>query len=753
MKVPLSWIREYVDVKLAPQELADRLTMAGIEVEEIIDRKKEYEKVVIAEVVEVQPHPNADKLKLVDVVTKIGAKPLSIVCGAPNIAKGQKVAVALLGAKLPNGMTIEPRKIRGIASQGMVCAEDELGLGVEHAGTMVLDPTLKVGTAFSEAMGFDDVVLDIAIPANRSDLFSVRGVSFEVAALLGKRFKGAAWKLNESTALASKSVSVTIEDEQLCPLYVCRVIRGVRHAPSPLWLQSRLRAAGLRPVNAVVDATNYIMLEYGEPLHAFDARKVKHGKIIVRNARQGESITTLDGKPRTLDPSMLVIADPSGPIALAGVIGGSDTEISEKTTDIILESAIFDSVSIRKTSRKLGLVSEASHRFEKGLPLELPEQASKAAAALIVELCAGTIEKGSVRAGKTPRRPLVIAVKPKDFSGLLGMRVASQEAKRTLHRLGYKVAGAGTWRVAVPFWRLDVTCREDLVDEVGRVHGYSDLPETPLVLPFIPEPLPQLARLKEDLRDLLAGFGFTETISHAFYGELSAAEVGGEHVEIANPLDKSQQFLRKSIVPQLKSIIRDSVKAGHDVKVFQIGRVFLPGNGKIEQRQPWKLAIGMAFKPQSGYVLGRKLTGVLDGLSEALGVLPIVAGRVKVRADRTSFKGRVAEWCELDIVTMRDNFAPMTVQPTPKYPAVYRDVSCWMPESVQYQRIYDAIVSAAKPLLESCELFDVYEREKKRSYGFHLTFRVADRTLTDDEILAKMKVVAGKLQELGAELR
>lgn len=754
MKVPLSWLKELVKVNVPPHALADRLTMAGIEVEELIDRKKDYDKVVVGEIVHIRPHPNADKLRLAFVVVEKNGKPQEIVCGAPNIAVGQKVAVALLGAHLPNGMTIGPRSIRGVASHGMICAEDELGFGTNHEGTMELDPKLRIGTPFAKAIGLDDVTFDLAVPTNRGDLLSVRGVAREVAALLGTKLALKSPVLKESTSPAARSVKVAVASLKLCRLYTARVIRGVAVKESPEWLKHRLQLAGVRPVNAVVDTTNYIMLEYGQPLHAFDAATLAGNTITVRTARPGEPLTTLDGVKRSLDPSMLVITDDKGPVALAGVMGGAHTEISASTNDVILESAIFDPVSVRRTSLKLGLRSEASHRFERGLPVDLPEQASAAAAAMIVGLCGGNIEKGIVTKGATQGKHVTVALRPSYISELLGMTVTPAQARKTLMQFGFVVrGGASRWAVTVPSYRLDVRCAEDLVDEVGRSIGYQHLPVVLPHMEFVPKPLPQLLKLKNDVRDLLVGFGFSETISHAYYGTSWKQVIGGDHFEIANPLDKAQQYLRKSLVPQLHSILLSSVDAGQDANVFQIGRVFTPLSGTpITEQQPWRLAVGMAFKAPQGYCRGRKITGVLDELFAALGILAVGIGS-KLHIDTAIMKGRVIEWCELDLTTMRDNFAPFSFTPLPKYPAVHRDVSFWVPGSLSYRDIERTVTEAGKPLLESVDLFDVFEKSGKRSYALRVTFRSPERTLTEAEISANMKAITERLKALGAELR
>lgn len=752
MKLPLSWLREFVTVKLSTEQLAERLTMAGVEVEAVINRGRDFDKVVVGEVVDLKPHPNADKLRLAYVVTKLGGPPQEIVCGASNVAVGQNVVVALLGAKLPNGLTIAARQIRGVASQGMICSERELGLGTNQGGIMVLDQKLEVGTPFAKAMGFDEVVLDIAVPANRGDLMSVRGLAWEAAAITGAKFKEATVKLPTSKASAARSVRVKIEATKLCPVYTARVIRGLKVKPSPAWLQQRLRAAGIRPINALVDATNYVMLEYGQPLHAFDAAKLRGQTITVRAARAGERLVTLDGVERKLEPSMLVIADTQGPVALAGVMGGAQTEISDKTTDVILESAVFDPVSVRRTSRQLGLVSESSLRFEKGLPLQLPGQASAAAAALMVKLCGGTVARGIVRTGPQPAKPIAITLSPDVVSKLLGMDVPATKAKQLLTRLGFSVRGTTKqWNVTVPWWRRDVSLPEDVVEEVGRMVGYDQLPEALPQIASVPLPVPSLVQLKDEIRDVLVQLGFTEVMTHAFYGEAWGATVGGQHYAIANPLDATQHVLRRSLMPHLREVLERAVDAGQDARVFEIARVFLPERSKrIEEQQPWKIALGIAYKPTKGYVRGRIIKGVVEQLLKALGIQVVPVFRVSVDP---LLKGRTVEWCELDLVEWRDRRQPKRFSPLPKFPAVERDVSFWLKENIKYSDIEQAVRQAGQPMLETVELFDVFEQEKRRSYALRLTFRSPDRTLTDDEISAKMKAISEALKGLGATIR
>ena len=620
MKVQLSWLKEYVSINLPPAKLAETLIMHGLEVEEIIDRRHDFDNVVIGQVLSVKTHPNADKLRLVSVMLAPGGQPQEIVCGAPNVAAGQKVAVALVGAKLPNGMSIESRAIRGVTSQGMICAEDELGLGKNHTGIMVLHNSFPVGMPLTKALGFDEVVLDIAVPANRPDLLSILGLAREIAAILGVQYRIAKEpKLKKVSP--GKPVAVKVANPKLCPIYTARKISGVKIQPSPAPLQSCLQSAGIRPINNVVDATNFIMLKYGQPLHAFDAAKVT-GTITVRPAKAGERLVTLDNQNRQLDPSMLVIADAQGPIALAGVMGGANTEISDQTTEIILEAAIFDPVSIRRTSRRLGLVSEASKHFEKGLPVGLSIQASLAAAVLIAELSGGKVAGKLTTVGKVKVAPKTVTIAPDYISQLIGMVVSPVKAKAVLTRLGFKVTGSTKkWKVTVPDWRLDVTMPEDIVDEVGRMIGYEDLPIKLPVNNNIPDPLPEMVNLKDATRNILARLGFIETITYAFYSQTWSAKNPGEHFEIDNPLDKTQQFLRKSLAQQMNAVLQHEVDMGNDAKTFQIGRVFDPTiQGPVEMQQPWKLCLGLTFKSAPGYVAGTKILGAVDALFAALGV-------------------------------------------------------------------------------------------------------------------------------------
>lgn len=756
MLAPLSWLKRFVP-KLPPTpQLVTKLMMHGLDVEGVSDGQP-FDRVVVGEIVGLKRHPNADKLQLADVIIVPKGEPQEIVCGATNIAVGQKVPVALLGAKLPNGVTIESRSIRGVTSNGMLCAADELGLGRDHSGILILDSSLKVGASFADVIG-DLTVLDLSTPANRADLMSMRGLAREIGAILGTTVQLPAVKLTESKIPAEKSVTLDSTDPRLCPLLTARVIRGLSQPPTPLWMVSRLRAAGMRSINVVADITNYIMLEYGQPLHAYDATKVKGQTLIARPARKGEQLVTLDGQTRTLTPEMLVIADAERAIGLAGVMGGQDTEVTTATTDVMLEAAIFDPVSIRRTSRQLGLTSEASKRFEKGLWPSLSEQASAAAAALLVELCGGTAERGRVHVGNDESKPRTITINPTYIAERLGLQVPLPKGKSVLSKLGFTVKGtAKQWTIVVPEWRLDVTLPEDIVDEVGRLVGYEKLPDKMPKAQRTMKEIPPAVRFKEELRNILVEMGFTEVISHAFYGEDNARGVQGPHFEVANPLDATQQKLRKSLLPQISDILKKEADAGHDAAIFEIGNIFNPQQaGPVERQQSWRLALGVTHKGEENL---KKTVELLQGK------LADTAQPESFTVAEGFVRGRKLEFCEFDLgrlmVTSKVEFGPwdpnrhirkdIFIRQQSKYPAVTRDIAFWWPhDEPAIRRTVDAV---AIDVLRDFAIKDRFTKDGRTSYAVTFTYQAADRTLTKLEVDGQENIVKQALTEQGAIIR
>ncbi len=759
MLLPISWLKTFLPKLPSTPKLVETLMMHGLDVERVISGGKTFNRVVVGEIVAIRSHPNADKLQLADVVLTQGGKPQEIVCGAPNIAVGQKVPVALVGSKLPNGLTIEPRAIRGVTSNGMICAADELGLGSDRAGILVLDPTSNVGTPFAEVIGAGEVVIDLAIPANRSDLMSMRGLAWEIGAMLGQTPRFSTVKVAESQTQAKKSVALKISNPKLCSLLMARVIRGVTIKPTPAVIVNRLRAAGMRPVNIVADIANYVMLDYGQPLHAYDAAQVRGGRLIARPAKAGEQLKTLDGKMRSLAPEMLVIADAERVIGVAGVMGGAETEVTAATTDIILEAAIFDPVAIRQTSRQLGLISEASKRFEKGLWPEVTVAALNAAAAMMVEYGGGTIESGIIKAGPATATKRIVKLPPDFLAERIGMAIPLKKSKEILGQLGFTVAGtAKSWTVTVPAWRPDVALPEDIIDEIGRLVGYEQLPKklpsNSSAIKEIPPPI----RFKEELKNILVDLGFTEVISHAFYSEKSSTKVTGKHFEVANPLDSTQHKLRKSLWPQIQEVLKRAADAGRDAEIFEIGLVFDPDQaGPVDRQQYWKVALGQAHKGEP------MLKRTQQVLQQRLGTnLSPVGLQIN-----EPVRGRTIEGCEFDLRELTSaatiEFGPwdplrhsarkVTYREPSKYPAITRDVSFWWPSDEKKLFMMIADFQKENSLLWETQTKDTFTKDGKTSYLVSFIFQSPERTLTKTEIDDIMARLESRLKDLGATIR
>lgn len=758
MLLPLEWLKQYVPKLPSTEQLADTLMLHGMDVEEIISGHT-YDKVVVGQIVGIKPHPNADKLRLADIIIVSDGQPMEIVCGAPNIEVGQKVPVALLGAKLPNGLTIEPRAIRGVTSNGMLCAKDELGLDTDHSGIIVLDKALKIGTPFAQAIGADEEVINLAVPANRADLMAMRGLAWEIGVMLSQAAKLPKVNVIENSTPANTSVTLNIADPKLCSLLTARVIKGAKLNPTPGWMVNRLRMAGMRSVNIIADITNYVMLDYGQPLHAYDASKVHGQSLIARVARPDEHLITLDRKMRQLTNDMLVIADADRVIGLAGVMGGKDTEVTNATTDIVLEAAIFNPVSIRKTSRQLGLISEASKRFEKGLWPSLPEKASAAAAALIVELCGGTVEQGSVRTGIAKTTPRTITMDPAYISERLGMKVPVTKSKTTLTKLGFAVEGTvKKWNVSVPEWRLDVSLPEDIVDEVGRMMGYEKLPKQLPKDESVVKELPPVIRFKEEVKNILVDMGFTEVISHAFYGEDSAKIILGKHFEVSNPLDATQEKLRRKLGPQILDILDRQADAGHDAMIFEIGNVFNPElQGSVERQQSWELALGITHKGEE------KIKKTINTLQNRLSTTV----QPKTHSRLEPVRGRTIELREFDLKELMDGskkeFGPwdpdknvvrnIQYREQSKYPAITRDISFWWPNDKQTLFTAIADLQAHNSLLWETLTKDEFFKNGKTSYLISFVYRSPDRTLTKVEVDKLEQKIKDALIQAGATIR
>jgi phenylalanyl-tRNA synthetase beta chain len=663
MRVPLSWLREFVDFDLTAQQLAERLTLLGMEVKGVEQRGSDWANVVVGELLTVTRHPRADRLSLTSVTTGSG-EPLEIVCGATNIAPGQRVPVALPGAVLPGNRRIERTEKMGVVSNGMLCSGDELGLTGDSDGILILDPATPLGARLTELYG--DVVLDVDVKPNRGDALSIVGIAREVAAVTGGRVQLPPTDVVEGGPAVSDLLTVRVEDERLCPRFVGRWVEGVTPGPSPDWVQMRLLAAGIRPISNVVDTSNYVMVELGKPIHTFDAAAVARdaegrAHIDVRLARAGERVATLDHVDRALDPETLLIADPSGPLGLAGVMGGASSEVSDSTRSVIVESAIFDPVSIRRTAFRYALRSEASLRFEKGQEFLLARLGADRATRLITEWAGGTVAVGRVDTHAAEPAPRRVAFRPARVDRLLGTNLGADAQREVLSRVGIETAsadgatevqitggespstvGAGPGEALVatiPTWRRDIEIEADLAEEVARVHGYERIPPRlpPTEMPGWRE-TPLAAR--DAIRDALVGAGLTEAVSYALVsprldetfawagaGRVARGEAAreGSQITVTNPLSADHSVLRQSLVGSLVEVVDGNARHGQgDVAFFEIGK----GYGRVGEspREWWRLGLALAGAFEAGAWNQPRREADLDDAKGAIELLAHLLG-------------------------------------------------------------------------------------------------------------------------------
>ena len=811
MRVSLTWLSELVEVTLPVEELCERLDMTGTKVEAVHTLGEALDGVVIGQVLTRDPHPDADKLSYCAV--DIGAEePLKIVCGATNFTAGDKVPVACVGATLPNGLTIKRAKLRGVESQGMMCSATELGVGSDASGLLVLPPDAPVGAPFAQYYGMADTVLELEVTPNRPDCLSMVGIAREVAAITDTTFTVPVGVPAESGVPAAELVSVAIEDPALCPRYTARVIKGVRIGPSPDWLAERVTAAGTRPVNNVVDVTNYVMYELGQPLHAFDMSTIatdggRHA-IIVRTAAEGERMTTLDGAERVLAHDALLITDPSGPVALAGVMGGESTEVSESTVDILLESACFNTSSISRTSRRLGLISESSLRFERGVDPDGAAHAADRAAALIAEVGGGVVAPGvvDVYPGRTPERRL--SLRTARVNAILGTTLERSAIVRILESIGLSAAGDDTLEVTVPWFRPDLEREIDLVEEVARLHGLENIAST---LPGGRERVggrTSAQRLRSTIAATLRSAGLDEHIGYSFGDPADLDRLGWAlaadevPVELINPMSEEQAIMRPTLVPSLLRAVSHNQRRGvPDVHLYEMGTAFSTSPGRKQPKERLMLAGALAgsWSRPSWNEQARPLDffdgkGVLDTLFASLGaerwsvraaerawLQPGRSADVIVAGDVVGWLGEVADGVldayeasgpvvlfELSVpaVIKAVSRASRTYRDIPRFPAVTLDLALVVDEETTAERVSAALRSAGGQLLESVRLFDVYRDpadadagsrrlpQGKKSIAFALVYRASDRTLSDADVRPVHEKLIRKVSAAtGAEVR
>jgi phenylalanyl-tRNA synthetase beta chain len=762
MRVPLSWLREYVQVDAPVDELAERIGVSICEVERVIHRGVPDEDgnlglYRVGFVLEAGKHPNADRLQLCQVDVGEG-EPRQIVCGAWNFGVGDRVAVALPGAVLPGGERLEQAKLRGAVSEGMILSEKELELGTDHAGILVLPDPFEPGTPLGDVLPLGEDVLELEVMPNRPDLLSIYGIAREVAALYDAELAPPPGE--DPERVGDELVDVQVEDLEGCPRYIGRVFRDVRVGPSPPLIKARLTAADMRPISNVVDVTNYVMLALGNPLHAFDQAKLAERRIVVRRARSGEAIQTLDGTLRPLEESDLVIADAARPVAIAGIMGSLETEVDEATTDVLLEAANFEPVGILKSSERLGLRTEGSNRWEKGVDPYLAKQAAKLATQLIVELSGARWTGETDVRGELPERP-VARLRPERTDELLGIEVPPDEQRRILERLGFAVAD--DWAVTVPTWRArDVTREADLVEEVGRFR----LPDVPFTLPRRREMFGLLTReqrLRRLVEEALVGCGLSE----AYTPSLVAEDPDERAFRLPEPLSADQAVLRTTLMHGLIASAQRNLDAGNEqVALFELGRVYLPSRGP-KPNEHWH--VGAILEGEFA-----RAKGVVETLYEALAVEPrfertrgaFVHPGKAARVD-AGWVGELhpalldGHWgaFELDLGTLFAQ-APerRAYRDVITYPAVRQDLAFVVDEDVPAGELFAAAREAAGPELGEVRFLSDYRGDPipsgKKSIAFSVAFQSAERTLSDEDAAVLRERIAAALKErFGAELR
>jgi phenylalanyl-tRNA synthetase beta chain len=814
MKVTLNWLKQYVDFNWSPEELTERLTMLGLEVEGVQKIAAAFDGIVVAQVVTRDKHPNADKLSVCRVNDGNGER--QIVCGAQNFKAGDKVPLILPGASLPlkpgdkEPFTIKVGKIRSVESHGMMCSHEELGLDPEaighkkEDGLLILREDAKVGQPFAEYLGRSgsDVVYDLEVTPNRPDLNSVIGIAREIAALTGNPLRVPEIKLATGGGKAAELVAVRLEDNEACPRYTARVVKGVKVGPSPAWLRDTLEKVGIRSISNVVDVTNYVMLEVGQPLHAFDHHLIAKGAngqptIVVRRAGANEKFKTLDNQERMLTNDMLLIADEQKGIALAGVMGGANTEINSTTVDVLIESAYFKPTNIRRTSKQLALRSESSYRFERGADVGICDWASQRAAQLILETAGGQLAEGVVDVYPSPAQPKELTLRFAHSKDLLGIGISHADQVSYLNKLGLETVsqqpGEATFRV--PSWRVDLKREVDLIEEVGRLYGIDKIPSTPPRGALGTNAFDSVYDQIAEARRILTGLGLNEAQGQTLIGKSEVRNQNAEEiVALANPLSSDMDVLRPSLLPGLIHSLRHNVsRKNYDVALFEIGRVFKNENGQTKENR--NVAIAITGQRALSFWSGIKvewstdvfeLKGFVEEFMEQFGVRGVAFNK---RAEGTALflesatislggklqLGEIGQLSpilakkydlrdavflaelNLDLLISKRN-PTKSFKALPQFPSSRRDVAMLVSKTVTHDAVLAVVKQAKVANLESVELFDVFhgkgisEGEKSLAYAF--TYRAADKTLTDAEVNSAHEKILGALKtQLNAELR
>ena len=787
MKVSQNWLKQYISFKFTPEQFTEKLSMLGLEVESYEDLSKKYDKFVVGEVLERVKHPNADRLSVCKV--NLGSIVQEVVCGAPNVAAGQKVAVALVGAVIPHNQhcddvkpfILERAKIRGVESNGMICSEQELGLGKDASGVLVLDAAAKTGTPLAKYLGQTDTIYEIGITPNRSDCLSHIGVAREIGVLVNKKIKNPKVILKENKTPASKYAKIEILDKEKCPRYSARVLRNIKIGPSPKWLQDILSSVGVRPINNVVDVTNYVLMETGHPLHAFDYDKLSGHKIVVKTAQEGEKFVTLDGKERTLTSETLMICDAERPIAIAGVMGGANTEISDTTANILIESAYFNPQNIRRTSKYLGLSTEASYRFERGADINITVSAVNRAAQMIQELTGGELLNGVLDAYPKKRKPIIVKARVSRINSIIGISLSKGQIISLLKKIDLVVKSSSSSRdellVMVPSFRTDILEEIDVIEEVARVYGYNNIEtKTHAAIDFSSNV--RTDALQDEVREFLVGSGFNEIIAIGLQDEATMSLAGKPLVKALNPVSAEMAALRTSLITSALGIVKHNRNHGiKGLRLFELGNIHLLIDGKssnsLEAYQEEERLLLVISGNQAHVSYGNASRGVdmLDMKGEVSALLskfcldnyrfiyydthevlsePCVG--IEINGTYAGFFGKIRKQivdeldideavfvCEMNIRALRDGCVrDRKFSPLPKFPGVTRDLAFTIDAALPQNKVEEVIRQVGRPLCTNVVLFDTYSGQQtgkdKKSVAYALEFQSPDHTLTEEEI-------------------
>ncbi len=803
MQVSIKWLKDYIELNLTPEELAEQLTMAGLEVEAMERKTPDFSGVVVAKILSIALHPNADKLSLCRIST--GTEEFPVVCGASNIKEGNVVPLAKVGATIPGGYTIKRSQIRGELSEGMLCSEEELGIGGDNTGIMILPSGLTLGQDLTQALDLSDMILDIGITPNRADCLSMIGIAREIAALTGNSVKYPEITIREIPEETRAITSVKIEDPDLCPRYTARILKNIKIGPSPYWMKQRLEAVGLRSINNVVDVTNFVMMELGQPLHAFDYRFLEEGRIVVRRSRAGESFISLDEKERILRADTLMICDGKKPVAIGGIMGGLNSEVKDDTEMVLLESAYFLPSSIRKSARWLGMGTDAAFRFERGIDPDGVVRALNRAAQLIAETTGGSICRGIIDEYPTKVDvPQAIPLRIGRVNSILGSSLDEAKIVNTLINLGMTVNmtdNLGSYLVNPPSYRVDISREIDLIEEVARLVGYDQID---LKLPRISvKPIVKETKqlLDEKIRQILNGCGFSEVIHYSFIPpkaceilNIPSDDERSKILRIANPLTDDQSVMRTTLVFSLLDTMRINANNGcHNLKIFEMGKIFIDcgrGDQPLEKERLGGLMTGLVYddfwhlkdKPADFY----NLKGVLEDLFGALRLSSVSydaahtepflhPGRsccVSVQKHPVGFLGELhpdvqasmdlknrALVFELDIDVLGCHFTgQVNYREVSRYPAITRDVAFLIRNEIESAEIVRLGDQSGEELLEKINIFDIYIGdgipEGMKSLGVRFSYRSPSKTLKDEEVSEVHRaIVSAIVTATGAKIR